>query len=662
MFPLKWGIYKGAPPPCSAYPGKGKVITNYFAGAPADDPFAPFSSASPAVGADLAPGAAEIQRLRAVAGGKEPGDIIIRGGKMLSLHTGEILERDVVIAGRHIAAVTPAGRFDAPRIIDARGLHVAPTFIDTHIHIEYTKLTPGELARLSVPRGTTTLLADANCIANVLGEEGFDIVGRTGTPLRIFRQVTPRVPQRPLLEMGGAKVGNQEIIDRVQAALAVSFGESNPFDMDPWTARKQAAALAAGKRLTGHTARLRDEPLWSYLAGGISDDHNAVTTDEVLERLRLGAMLTVMAGSMNDNCASVFADLGALGDGLFHMAFCVDDRLAEDIEDEGHIDHLVRQAIKAGVKPMHAYRMGSLSPAIYYRLDHLIGSITPSRLADLQLLPDLAAVRPTLVMVNGQVVAENGRALFANTDRMPATTRNTMRLHPELSAGLFAVKATGASAWVQAMEMYDGYFKRAFHAELPVVYGTVRCDPGRDVLKVAIVDRHHASKTLGLGYVRGFGLKRGALAATTNCTNQNLVMVGTSDEDLAHAARTAGELGGGLVVVAGGKVLASVPLPIAGIMSDQPWEIVREQSIAADAAARELGCDIRAPFLIMSFIGLAGVPDLGLTERGLIETRSQSFIDVVLQTRAGMVCCRCPQHRHSVHRLMDFASFQPPAS
>jgi adenine deaminase len=378
----------------------------------------------------------------------------------------------------------------------------------------------------------------------------------------------------------------------------------------------------------------------------------------VVERLRLGALMTVMAGSMNDNCATVFERLDAIGDGLFHVAFCVDDRVVEDIDREGHIDHLVRQAINAGVAPVLAWRMASLSPAIHYRIDHLVGSITPSRLADLQLVRDLAEVRPDMVMVDGKVVAEEGCALFANSDPVPDVTRNTIRLSADLSPDLFAVRAKGKRAWVQCMEMFDGYFKRAFHAELDVVGGTVRCDPARDILKVAIVDRHHASKTIGLGYVRGFGLARGAIAATTNCTNQNLVMVGATDEDLAHAARVCRELGGGIVAVADGEVLASVPLPIAGIMSDQPWEVVRDQSLAANAAAASLGCTVPAPYLIMSFIGLAGVPDLGLTERGLIETRSQEFIDLVLTTKAGRVCCRCPAHRHPVHQMADRNSFE----
>jgi adenine deaminase len=615
-------------------------------------------SQSSFIGGELAPSVAELMHLREVAAGRAEPDLIIRGGKVLALHTGEIIERDVVIAGRHIAAVTPPGRFAAKKIIDAKGQYVAPNFIDVHLHIEYTMLTPGELARLTVPRGTTTVLADGNCIANVLGAEGLDIVGQTATPLRIFRQVSHRVPRTPALELGGARVADAEIEARVQWSNAATLGESNPFDLDEWSARKQVAAIRSGKRITGHTARLRDEPLWSYLAGGVSDDHNATTTEEVLERVRLGAAITVMAGSMNDNTASVFADVPALGDGVYHMCFCADDKHVEDLHDQGHIDHHVREAIRAGVAPILAWRMATLTAALYYRLDHLIGSITPSRLADIQLVPDLADARPSLVLVGGAAVAENGKPLFANTDAMPAVTRNTIHLHPDLSAESFVVKAPGPKAWVQAMEMYDGYFKRAFHAELTVVDGAVRCDTERDVLKVAIVDRHHASKTIGIGFVRGFQLKKGALAATTNCENQNLVMVGVTDRDLADAARAIKQIGGGYVSVADGKVLATVPLPIAGIMSDQPWETVREQSINAKKAAASLGCAIHSPFMIMAFIGLAGIPDLGLTEKGLIDTASQSFTDLVLGMRAGMVCCRCPDHMHNVHRLMDPTSFR----
>ena len=262
-----------------------------------------------------------------------------------------------------------------------------------------------------------------------------------------------------------------------------------------------------------------------------------------------------------------------------------------------------------------------------------------------------------MVMVGGAVVAMDGEPLFENRDVVPWWTRETVRLAPSLSAASFAVEASGDRAWVQAVEMYDGYFKRAFHAELDVVDGTVRCDTERDVLKVAIVDRHHATETVGIGYVRGFAMRRGAIAATTNCENQNLVLVGTSDDELLAAARAAERMGGGYVAVCDGEVIASCPLPIAGIMSDLPWEEVLVQSERVNAAAASLGCAIHAPFMIMAFIGLAGVPDLGLTEKGLIEVATQQFCDVVLTSAAGQICCRCPTHVHDIHRV--FGSVAP---
>lgn len=644
---------------------------------PAERP-APHTPTVPALGVDLVPQVDELMRLRAVAAGTEEADLILRGGTVLSLHSGELLARDVVVAGRHIAAVTPVGHFDAARVLDVAGLHVGPTYIDTHIHIEYTMLTPGELARLVVPKGTVTLLADPNCIANVLGSEGMDLVARTGTPLRIFRQVSHAVPRTPDLELGGAVVPHEDVVARVQAAEAATLGESNPFALDEWSARKQVAALMSGKRITGHTARLGGEALWSYLAGGVSDDHNAVTTEEVLDRVRLGAMITVMLGSMNDNCPTVFADLAALGPALHHMCFCADDKHVEDLDEHGHIDHHIRSAIASGVDPVMAWRMATLAAAQYYRLDHVLGSVTPSRVADLQLVPDLADPRPEMVFVGGELVAEAGRPLFDNHDPIPAVMRDTVRLRPDLSERAFAVEAPGPTAWVQAMEMYDGYFKRAFHAELEVTDGVVRCDLERDVLKIAVVDRHHASEHVGIGFVRGFGLQRGALAATTNCENQNLVIIGTSDAEMLHAAEAIRDLGGGYVAVCDGEVVGACPLPLAGIMSDQPWEVVRDQSVEVNDAAAALGCTTHAPFMIMAFVGLAGVPDLGLSERGLIETATQGFIDVVLDRRpatdgadAGappaapvtaqvpyVVCCRCPSHAHDVHRLMDPATFE----
>ncbi len=595
------------------------------------------------IGGHLVPTEEQILRLQRVAGGLEPADLAVRGGVVLALHNRELLSRDVLVCGEHIAAVTPPGSLDAQREIDAEGCFVAPGFVDAHIHIEYSLLTPGEFARLVVPRGTTCVLADPNCLANVLGPEGMDFSARTGTPLRIFEQVSHKVPRLPALELGGAEVSEAEVLRRLDSPLTAALGESNPFELDGSAARKAHRALAAGRRLTGHTARIADRPLWAYAAAGISDDHNATQPEEVVERLRLGMATAVMAGSMNDNVPLVFSQPEALAGGYDHLMFCADDRHVGDLHDIGHIDHHVRSAIACGVPPIEAYRMASLNAAAYYRLDHVLGSVTPTRLADLMILEDLGNARPHLVLVGGKTAGRCGDAAFENTDPTPERARGTVRLHPSLAAGSFRLEAAPAgargrrTAVVRAMEMYDGYFKRAFEAELPVVDGSVVAEQSRDVAKIAVVDRHHAEMALAVGFVRGFGLKSGALGVTTNCENQNLVVVGTTDDDLAHAARTLESLGGGYAVVAGGEVLATLPLPLGGCMSERPWEVVYDQLAEVTVAARSLGCGVDAPFMILSFVGLAGVPDYGLTERGLIDVFTQSFLPT-------LVCCRCPSH------------------
>ncbi|TVY85420.1 Adenine deaminase [Lachnellula suecica] len=639
---------------------------------------------SNSTGSHLSITAEELMHLRLVALGTKPPSLIIRGGQILSLHTGEILPRDVVVSGRHIAAVTPWNHFPtAIEEINAHRKFISPGFIDTHIHVEYTKLVPGELARLSVPRGTTTVLADASCIANVFGGKGMDFMGtnspfrtrETSTPLRIFRQVSHKIPGNgPEIELGGTSVSTAELCERVSQSNAATLGESNPFSLDLASARKQAAALHAGKRITGHTALLENEPLWAYAAGGIGDDHNAHQPSDVIERVRLGMMLTVMSGSMNSNIESVFSDLPALRDSLGHFSFCADDKLVEDLDSEGHIDHHVREAIRLGVDKMKVYRMATLNAASYYRIDHLVGSITPVKLADLLVLDNLEDARPEAVVVNGKLVAQDNKPLFRNTDEIPAFTLNSIHIDPHfLNASSFQISPTAGKkqAWVQAMEMYDGYFKRAFHAQLSASdSGFLECDIVRDVLKVVVIDRHHATRHCGTGFVRGFGLQKGSIACTTNCENQNLVVVGTSDDEIAHAVREIVQLGGGFVAVCAGKLVGSVKLDVAGCMSSEPWEIVRDDSVACDDAVREiLGGKLKSPFMIASFIGLVAVPDLGLTEMGLVDCKTQGLMNVVLSeeevaitettietSRPIKICCRCPSHAHDVHRMMDSAT------
>ena len=605
-----------------------------------------------AIRPDLLPTTEELSAIRAVAVGDRRADLIVRGGRVLHVHTGEFLAGDVVISGRHIAAVTPVGRMRADTVVEAAGRWVTPTFIDAHLHIEYTMLTPGVLARLVVPRGTTTVLCDADAMANVAGMPGIELMGTTGTPLRIFDQITPTTPVSTTLERGGARIGEEEVLDRLGAPRTVTLGEGNPFDYSTVATNRFRTALVNGRRITGHSGRQSDELLWGYLAAGVGDDHNAATLPEVIDRVRLGAMVTVMSGSMNDNIGAIFADPEAVRPFLGHMCFCADDKHVQDLAEEGHIDHSVRKTIEKGIDPATAYRMATLQPAMYYRIDQVVGSLTPGRLADLQLLPDLAEVRPDVVIVGGQVVASGGAPLFANHDVLPGWTRETIKIDKNFGPHDLRLAAVGRTARVQAVEMYDGYFKRGFHVDLPVRAGAVQPDVDHDVLKFTVINRHHGDGPSSLGFVRGFGLTGGALAVSSNCPDVNIVAVGTSDADIAGAVHTLQRQRGGFVAVRDGEVLASVPLPIGGLMGDEPWESTAERLAAAHAVAASMGCGIRSPYMVLSFVGLIVVPDFGLTELGLVDVAAQEFAPLLLQDAGGGVLpCRCASHDHPVHAL-----------
>lgn len=588
----------------------------------------------------LYPTAAELGRLRAVAAGTARPDLIVRGGLVQSPGTEEWLERDILIAGRHIAALTPwghvPGRPGDSDELDATGCHVVPTFIDAHLHIEYTNLTPGELGRLSVARGTGTVLTDPNGAANVWGARGMDQLLTTGTPLHIFQQVSPKTPGAPELERGGAVIAEEVVRGRLWDDVTTNLGEGNPFDYGEESTGRFREALVAGRRITGHTAAQTDESLWGYLAAGVGDDHNSATIDEVLERVRLGAMITVMGASLTDNTVPIFSDLEKVAPALRSLCFCADDKHALDLHTEGHIDHHVRQAIRFGVDPQLAYRMATTQPAAYYRLDQVLGLLAPSRLADLQLIPDLAEARPSVVVVEGEVVARDGVALFENTDELPEWMTGTVHLPAELDPSLFDVRADGADSdangrvRVRAMEMYKGYFKHAFETELDVVGGLVQPDLEHDVLKIAVVDRHHGDALTGIGFVRGFGLRRGAIAISMNCPNMNIAVVGADDAAMLHGVEELRAMQGGFVTVADGEVVGRVPLPVGGMMSAAPFEETAEALRLGHEATHALGCTIPSPYIILSFVGLYVVPDLGLTERGLVDALTQSFVDVVV--------------------------------
>jgi adenine deaminase len=584
------------------------------------------------IGAGLAPTAAELGGLREVASGAAPADLAIRGGRVVFVHTGEVEEADVLVKGRHVAALTPPGVLpQAAEEIDARGLHVLPGLVDSHLHVEYTLLPPGELSRVVVPRGTTAVLADPDCSANALGRRGVELLAGTAAPLRVFLQTTSRVPRFPSLEEGGRALDADEISSLLVSEHSVSLGEGNPYEHSEEMHSLHSLALSAGRRVNGHTARLDGPLLWSYLAAGVGDDHNATTVLEAIERLRRGAAIAIQASSMSDYLSGILAGSEDLGIALSHLMFAADDVVVDDLVDRGHIDHHVRSAIALGVNPSVAVRMASLNAALHFRIDHLVGSLAPTRLADIVLVPDPGVFRPSAVFVGGRLVAADGRPLFDNPDQpYPDDVLGTIRIGRRVRAEDLAVRASGRTR-VRVIELVDGYYKRAAEDELTSgTWGSLSPDPFRDIAKVAVVDRHRESGRIGVAFLRGFGLQAGAIAVSTSCESQQIVAVGTSDRECAAAVNALADQGGGYVVTVGGTAVATVPLRYGGIMSVDPYERVVHALRDAKATVRELGCSLPSPFLQLSFVTLASVPELAVTDKGLVDVSSQRPLDVVV--------------------------------
>jgi adenine deaminase len=582
---------------------------------------------------ELSPTAAELLRLKAVAGGSEPANLALRGGNVAFVHSGEFQVADVLIAGRHIAAVTPPGRLPlAVEEVDAHGFHLVPGFADCHIHIDFCLLPPGELARLLVPKGTTILFAALECLSYVFGKRAVDLYGSTRTPLRLFLQIPFAMPCYPQVEQGGEELSTDDILELLTDPRVASYGESNPYLVNDHYLRCLSASLANGRRVNGHTARLDGEPLWRYLAGGIGDDHNAATYPEAIERIRRGANLAVQSSSMSNYLAGIFQDPDGLGFAAAHIMFCADDKYVDDLADEGHIDHHLRSAVALGVPPIVAIRMATLNAAAHFRVDHQVGSITPTRLADIVMLPDLKSFVPTSVWVGGRKVAENGRALFDNTDLpYPEWVTEAMRIGKVLSPADFSVMAPSAGEYVvRVIEMYDGYYKRATTDRLIAGKDLVlRPDPSRDIAKMAIVDRLKGSGLVGRAFLRGFGLRSGAIAVSTSA-NQNIAVVGVSDAECAAAVNRLAEIGGGFVVFDAGKPVAELPLRFGGTVSMDRFETLIERLHETERAAARIGCQVECPFMILSFVGLPTVPQWGLTEKGLVDVESQSFLPVIV--------------------------------
>jgi adenine deaminase len=552
-------------------------------------------------------------RLIAVARGDQEPDLVIAGARVLSVFTSEWLELDVAVAGGRIAGL---GSYDGGERVDARGQYLVPGFLDAHVHIESSKLTPAEFARAVVPHGTTAVVTDPHEVANVLGREGVEwmLEASEDLPLDVFVMAPSCVPasdfESPMCPLEPA---DMEAILRHPRALGVAEMMNFPGVIagDPQVLAR--LEVDGATHADGHAPGVTGRALDAYVAAGIRSDHEATTLEEALEKRRRGMWVLLREASNARNLRDLLPLVARYGPQ--HCAFCTDDREPDFLYRDGHIDQMCRVAVAEGIAPEAALLMATLHPArCHGLLDR--GAIAPGLRADLVLLDDLQSFAPARVYKDGVQVAAGGRAEPFARPPIPERVRSTMRSAP-LPPDAFAIPA---AARVRVIETIPGQLITHAREDEPATRdGHVVADPGRDLAKIAVIERHHATGRIGVGLVRGFGLRAGAFASTVAHDAHNLVVVGTTDEDMAACAVRLQEIGGGIVVARDGAVRGELALPVAGLLSDQPVEAVVARLEELQDMLSEQGVGDRAPFMTLSFLALSVIPALKITDRGLVD-------------------------------------------
>jgi adenine deaminase len=552
------------------------------------------------------------RRLR-VAHGIEPADVVIAGGTVINVFSGELIRADVAIVDGHIAGI--GIDIEAAVRINTAGLFVAPSFIDAHVHLESALVWPTEFARAVVPHGTGLVVTDPHEIANVAGLAGIDALRRAarGLPLHVRFTVPSCVPASEH-ESPGARLDAAEIAEVLTWPETVGLGELMNFPGVLIGADDIAAKLAASPgRRDGHAPGLRGAALQAYAGSGIDSDHESTAFDEAREKLRAGLMIMIREGSTERNLHEL---LPLVTDDTYpRCCFVSDDRDCHTLLHDGHIDETLRRAVAGGLDPVRAIRMATWNAADYWRLPR-IGAVAPGYEANLVLLRDLEHFDVATTLFRGEVVARDGEmtapALEAD---VPDFLYETMNPAPVRLSDL-AFPASDATA---AVEVVPGQIvTRRVVVEPRLLGGAAVSDPERDLLKLVCVERHHATGRIGIGYVRGFGLKRGALASTIAHDAHNIVAVGVDDVDILAAIATVAGSQGGLAAVADGRVLGHLPLPIAGLLSDRPLAEVAEAYAAIETSARDLGSTLPSPFGLLAFMALSVIPEARVTDRGFL--------------------------------------------
>jgi adenine deaminase len=554
-----------------------------------------------------------LQQKLAMARGEQPAELLFKNAKLVNVLSGEIYKANIAVTDGRVVGI---GDYEAKKTIDLKGAYLAPSFIDGHFHVESSMLTMPEFARAVVPHGTGAVVIDPHEYANVLGLDGIRYVleSSKNLPLDFFIMLPSCVPATHL-ETAGARLTADDLALMIADERVAGVAELMNYPGVYLGQESELAKIRAGKgkAIDGHAPGLKGKNLNAYVLAGVRSDHESTELDEAEQKLRLGMHLLLREGSTERNLATIAPLVNPHNS--MNCSFATDDKLAGDLVTEGHIDHCVRKSIKLGMPPITAIQIATINTARHYRLRNF-GAIAPRYWADFVVFDNLKKPVVRQVYKKGLLIAENGKYLGRKTEIVPQP-RSTMNLryHPRN----FQVKAAPRGK-IKVIEIVpDQIVTKQILATPKIEDGKIVADVERDILKLVVVERHCATGNVGVGFVRGFKLKYGALGSTVAHDAHNVVVAGTNDADIQRVIEELEHLKGGQVAVAHGKVKAALGLPIAGLVSDQPLAEVIKKMDALNAAAHDMGCDLEAPFMTLSFLSLSPIPELKLTDQGLID-------------------------------------------
>ncbi len=572
----------------------------------------------------------DYERLIRVARGEEPADLLIKNAQIVNVLSGKIESGDVIIADGYFAGV--GSYTNAGRVIDLKGKYIAPTYMDAHIHIESTMLTPAEFARAVLPKGTTSTVSDPHEIANVFGIRGIELMLKLSEslPFDFYFTLSSCVPATHM-ETSGAKITAEDLERLTLNPRIVALAELMNFPGVIFHDREVMAKLKLAHErkmiVDGHSPGLLGNDLNAYLCGGILSDHECTSVEEAREKLKKGMWIFLREGTTEKNLLELLPLVNDFT--MSRMCIVSDDKDPVDILEVGHLNASVHLAVRNGISPTTAFRMASLNPASYYRL-YFRGAIAPGYKADFQFLHNLEEdlLKPLAVFKDGKMVAENSELIVPiSSPTIPEWAIRSVNLNRQLSADDFKVQPSGSKMRVINVILGQIFTK----GEVIEVDGMRKAvpDPTEDILKLAVVERYSGQGKLSVGFVKGFGLKSGALASSVAHDSHNLICVGTNDNDMAYAINQLARLNGGLIAVNDGSIIGAVPLPLAGLMSvESATETARKLTLLLRAVKEKLSSSLDNPFMSLSFLALPVIPELKLTDKGLVDVNKFEIVSL----------------------------------